>query len=475
MDAKRRRTSPKHTPAGPVSRAALAGAADPRLVALSVSIQDDGALYAEDIRGSQAHVTMLAAQGIVPKAAARRIVEALEQVRDEFAAGKIRFDPALEDVHTHVERRLGELVGKDAGYLHAGRSRNDQVALDERLFIVSACDRVDAALLGLMRALLGQARRHERTVLPGYTHLQRAQPVSLAHHLLAHVEAFGRDRERLAEVRRRAAISPLGSGALAGTTLPLDREATAKALGLAGVTQNSLDAVSDRDSAAELLFACTLAAVHLSRLGEEIVLWTTREFGFMTLDDAFATGSSLMPQKKNPDVGELARGRAGRAIGDLVALLAIVKGLPLSYNRDLQEDKRPLLGAADALALTADAVAGAIGSAAFHADRMEEALGGGEALATDAAEYLVERGVPFREAHEAVGKAAAAATRQRKALAALSAAEWRSFHPRFEKDVLKVFDARRSLERRELTGGPGPRQVARQIARWEKALRKEPL
>src|SRR5512144_3109390 len=331
------------TKAKPVSRAALAGEADPRLVALSVSIQDDGALFDEDIRGSRAHVAMLAAQGIIPKAVAKRLDAGLARVRAEFAAGKIVHDPALEDVHTHVERRLGDLVGKDAGYLHAGRSRNDQVALDERLFVVGACDRVDAALVGLMRALLGQASRHERTVLPGYTHLQRAQPVSLAHHLLAHVEALGRDRQRFAEVRRRAAVSPLGSGALAGSTLPLDREGTARALGLDGVTQNSLDAVSDRDSAIELVFACALAAVHLSRIGEEIVLWTTKEFGFMTLADAFATGSSLMPQKKNPDVGELARGRAGRAIGDLVALLAIVKNLPLSYNRDTQEDKRPLL------------------------------------------------------------------------------------------------------------------------------------
>jgi len=460
--------------AKPVSRAALAGDADPRLVALSVSIQDDGALYAEDIRGSQAHVAMLAAQGIVPKAVARRIVAALDQVRDEFARGKIRFEPALEDVHTHVERRLGELVGKDAGYLHAGRSRNDQVALDERLFVVGACDRAAAALARLQRALVGRAREHQRTILPGYTHLQRAQPVSLAHHLLAHVEAFGRDLERLAEVRRRAAVSPLGSGALAGTTLPLDREAVARALGLAGVTQNSLDAVSDRDTAIELLFACALSAVHLSRIGEEIVLWTTKEFGFMTLADAFATGSSLMPQKKNPDVGELARGRAGRAIGDLVALLAVVKSLPLSYNRDLQEDKRPLIGAADALVVTADAVAGAIETATFHASVMEEALGSGEALATDAAEYLVDRGVPFREAHEAVGKAAAFATSQGRPLARLTAAEWRTFHPAFEKDVLRIFDARRSLARRELPGAPGPRQVARQIARWEKALRKAP-
>ena len=458
------------TKARPVSRAALSGEADPRLVALSVSIQDDGALYAEDVAGSQAHVAMLAAQGIVPQAVARRLVKALDQVKAEFAAGKIRFDPALEDVHTHVERRLGELTGKDAGYLHAGRSRNDQVALDERLFIVGACDRADAALSRLQRALLGQARRHEATILPGYTHLQRAQPVSLAHHLLAYVEMLGRDRARLGEVRARAAVSPLGSGALAGTTLPLDRERVAASLGLAGVTRNSLDAVSDRDSAIELLFAVALAAVHLSRLGEEIVLWTTREFGFMSLDDAFATGSSLMPQKKNPDVGELARGRAGRAIGDLVALLAIVKNLPLSYNRDLQEDKRPLLGGPEALVLTTDALAGAVETATFHAERMEEALGGGEALATDAAEYLVDRGVPFREAHEAVGAAAKLAGALGKPLARLTAAEWKGVHRAFEKDVLRCFDARRSLKRRELPGAPGPRAVRAELRRWEKAL-----
>jgi argininosuccinate lyase len=460
----------KKSASKPVSRAALAGEADPRLVALSVSIQDDSALYAEDIRGSQAHVSMLAKQGIVPQAVAKRIVAALDRVREEFAAGKIHFDPSLEDVHTHIERRLGELVGKDAGYLHAGRSRNDQVALDERLFIVSACDRADAALARLQRSLVVRAREHEGTLLPGYTHLQRAQPITLAHHFLAHVEPLWRDRERFAEVQRRASISPLGSGALAGTTLPLDREGVATSLGLAGVTQNSLDAVSDRDSAIELLFAVALSAVHLSRIGEEIVLWTTKEFGFMTLDDAFATGSSLMPQKKNPDVGELARGRAGRAIGDLVALLAVMKNLPLSYNRDMQEDKRPLLGAADALALTADAVAGAIGTATFHADVMEAALGSGEALATDAAEYLVDRGVPFREAHEAVGKAAKLATSRRAPLTSLTAADWKSIHRTFEKDVLRCFDARRSLARRELTGAPGPKQVKRQLARWEKAL-----
>ncbi len=458
--------------AKPVSRAALSGEADPRLVALSVSIQDDAALYDEDIRGSRAHVAMLAKQKIVPRAAAQHIDAGLEQVRQEFAAGKIRFDPSLEDVHTHVERRLGEIIGQDAGYLHAGRSRNDQVALDERLFIVAACARCDSAVASLMSALLAQAKRHEQTLLPGYTHLQRAQPVSLAHHLLAHVEALSRDRDRFADVRRRAAVSPLGSGALAGTTLPIDREMTARALGLAGVTQNSLDAVSDRDSAIELVFACALSAVHLSRLGEEIVLWTTREFGFMSLDDAFATGSSLMPQKKNPDVAELARGRAGRAIGDLVALLSVVKNLPLSYNRDLQEDKRPLLGAPEALSLTASALAGAIETARFHVERMREALGGGEALATDAAEYLVDKGIPFREAHEAVGAAAAFASRAGKPMSQLSAEEWRGFHSAFAPDIAKRFDPVRSLAHREIPGAPGPRQVRRQIARWVKELQR---
>jgi len=456
--------------AKPVSRAALAGEADPRLVRLSVSIQDDGALYAEDIRGSQAHVAMLAERGIIPRAAARRIHRGLDRVRREFAAGQVRFDPALEDVHTHVERRLGEIVGRDAGYLHAGRSRNDQVALDERLFVVDACRRCDEALRGLMRALLGQAKRHRETLMPGYTHLQRAQPVSLAHHLLAHVEMLWRDRERFAETARRAAVSPLGAGALAGSTLPLDRERAARALGFDRVTSNSLDAVSDRDSAVELVFDCALAAVHLSRLGEEVVLWTTREFGFMELDDAFATGSSLMPQKKNPDVAELARGRAGRALGDLVTLLAVLKNLPLSYNRDLQEDKRPLLGAPRALVETLEALAGAIATARFDAARMAEALGGGEALATDAAEHLVKRGVPFREAHEAVGRAAAHAARERRALSSLTAAEWRTFHPRFGRDVVRCFDPWRSLSRREIPGAPGPRQVARQILRWEREL-----
>jgi argininosuccinate lyase len=453
-----------------VSRAALRGEADPRLVALSVSIQDDAALFEEDIRGSQAHAAMLAAQGIVPRAAARRIRAGLERVRREFARGAIRFDPRLEDVHTHVERRLGEIVGKDAGWLHAGRSRNDQVALDERLHVVAACGRCDAAVAGLMRALLGQARRHQKTLLPGYTHLQRAQPVSLAHHLLAYLEMLQRDRERLGEVRRRAAVSPLGAGALAGSTLRLDRERTARRLGLDGVTRNSVDAVSDRDSAIELAFAVALCAVHLSRLGEEIVLWTTREFGFMELDDAFATGSSIMPQKKNSDVAELARGRAGRAVGDLAALLVVMKGLPLAYNRDMQEDKRPLLEGPPALVLTLEALSGAVATARFDAGRMRQALGSGEALATDAAEYLVERGVPFREAHQAVGAAAAFAARAGRPLATLAPAEWRGFHPRFGRDVVEVFDPERSLARRELTGAPGPRQVARQIARWEKAL-----
>jgi argininosuccinate lyase len=456
--------------ARPVSRAALTKDADPRLVALSASIQDDAALFDEDIRGSRAHLAMLAAQGIVPRAAARRIDAGLRQVRSEFAAGTIRLDPGLEDVHTHVERRLGEIVGKDAGHLHAGRSRNDQVALDERLFVVGACDRCDASLAGLQRALTGQARRHLGTLMPGYTHLQRAQPVTLAHHLLAHVEMLWRDRQRLLEVRRRAAVSPLGAGALAGTTLPIDRWRTARSLGFAEVTRNSLDAVSDRDSAIELSFAVAVAAMHLSRLGEELVLWSTREFGFVVLDDAFTTGSSLMPQKKNPDVAELARGRASRALGDLVTLLSLPRGLALSYNRDLQEDKRPLLDGPKALCLSLAAMAGAVESATFQVERMRQALGGGEAMATDVAEYLVEKGVPFRTAHEAVGAAAAFAGQAGRPLSSLRPEEWRRFHPAFGKDVGRCFDPVRSLARREIPGAPGPRRVRREIERWEAAL-----
>ncbi len=461
---------PRSGKARPVSRAALGAEADPRLVALSASIQVDAALFDEDIRGSRAHVAMLAARGIVPRAAAHRIDAGLRRVRAEFAAGKIRFDPRLEDVHTHVERRLGELVGKDADHLHAGRSRNDQVALDERLFIVRACDECDASLAGLQRALVGRARRHQKTLLPGYTHLQVAQPLSLAHHLLAFVEMLWRDRQRFLEVRRRAAVSPLGSGALAGTTLPIDRWRAARALGFAEVTRNSLDAVSDRDGAIELSFAVAMAAMHLSRLGAEIVLWTTREFGFATLADAFATGSSLMPQKKNPDVGELARGRASRALGDLVTLLSLPKSLTLGYHRDFQEDKRPLLEGPRALRLTLEALAGCVATIEFHPARMRQALGSGEALATDAAEYLVEKGVPFRAAHEAVGAAVAWASRRGKALAALSPEEWRRFHPLFGKDVVHCFDPERSLARREIPGGPGPRRVRREIERWEAAL-----
>ncbi|HEX9291803.1 MAG TPA: argininosuccinate lyase, partial [Anaeromyxobacteraceae bacterium] len=326
----------------------------------------------------------------------------------------------------------------------------------------------------LVEALAAQGQSGADAVMPGYTHTRAAEPITFGHLAAAHAWALVRDHERLGDARRRANVLPLGSGALAGTTLPIDRERTARALGLAGVTQNSLDAVSDRDSAIELAFACALSAVHLSRLGEEVVLWTTREFGFMTLSDAFSTGSSLMPQKKNPDVAELARGRAARAIGDLVTLLALMKNLPLSYNRDLQEDKRPLLGAPETLSLTLEALAGAIETATFDADRMREALGSGEALATDAAEYLVEKGVPFREAHEAVGAAAAYATREGKGLGELSALEWHRFHGEFSPDVVQRFDAETSLARREIPGAPGPKQVARQLARWEKELGRSP-
>jgi len=438
--------------------------------ALNDSLSFDWRLGPYDVQQSRAHAGMLAAAGIISDVERDELVGALDRVERELADGAFPFADGDEDIHMAIERRVTELAGRVGGKLHTARSRNDQVATDVAMFVRAHAGRAVEQTSRVAWTLVDVAERHLDWPMPGYTHLQRAQPVSLAHHLLAHVEMLSRDRERFAETRRRAAVSPLGSGALAGSTLRLDREAVARELGLSGVTSNSLDAVSDRDAAVELVFDCALAAVHLSRLGEEIVLWTTREFGFLELDDSFATGSSLMPQKKNPDVAELARGRAGRAIGDLTGLLATLKGLPLSYNRDLQEDKRPLLGAPRALVETLEALAGAVETARFDVERMGLALGGGEALATDVAEYLVSRGVPFREAHEAVGRAAALASRTGRALASLTAAEWKGFHAAFGRDVARCFDPGRSLSRRELPGAPGPRQVARQIARWEREL-----
>lgn len=455
---------------GAVSRAALAGRADPRLVSFNASIDVDRHLWREDIAGSVAHAEMLGATGIIPEADSRRLVAGLAQVAREIEQGQLAWSDELEDIHTHVERRLVEIVGADvAGRLHTGRSRNDQVALDERLLLVRLAHEADAALAGMQRALVDQAEVYADAPMPGYTHLQRAQPITLGHHLLAYCEMFERDRGRFADARRRAAVSPLGSGALASTSLPIDRRRVADALGLPGITTNSLDGVSSRDALLEFLSVYAIAQVHLSRLAEEVILWASEEFGFVELDDAFCTGSSLMPQKKNPDVAELARGKAGRVIGDLVALLTVVKGLPLAYNKDLQEDKEPLLDAHRTLLASFDAMTGTIATARFRRERMAAALERGEPCATDAAEWLVAQGVPFREAHEVVGRMARQTRDAGRRMADLSEEELVAHHPAFA-GAPAIFDPMRSLEARNLPGGPAPARVRAEVGRWKKRL-----
>ncbi|WP_373044413.1 argininosuccinate lyase [Vulgatibacter sp.] len=458
--------------AGAVSRAALAGKADPRLISFNASIDVDRHLWREDIAGSVAHAEMLGATGIIPQADADKLVKGLARVAREIERGEMQWSEELEDIHTHIERRLGEIVGpKVAGRLHTARSRNDQVALDERLFLVRAAHEADLAIRALQQALVAQAEVHAGTIMPGYTHLQRAQPITLGHHLLAYCEMFERDRGRFADARERAAVSPLGSGALAATSLPIDRQRVAGALGLSGITTNSLDGVSSRDALLEFLSAYAIAQVHLSRLAEEVCLWATEEFGFIDLDDGFCTGSSLMPQKKNPDVAELARGKAGRVIGDLVMLLTVVKGLPLAYNKDLQEDKEPVLDAHRTLLASFDATAGMIATARFREERMAAALERGEPCATDAAEWLVAQGVPFREAHEIVGRMARETRDAGRRLAELSEAELVAYHPAFG-GAPAIFDPRRSLAARDLPGGPAPKRVAAEVRRWKRVLAK---
>jgi argininosuccinate lyase len=385
-------------------------------------------------------------------------------VRQEFAAGAFRFRRSDEDVHMAIERRLTELIGPVGGKLHTGRSRNDQVALDLRLWLRAECDRQDAALAALQKALTAVARRHGDAVMPGYTHLQRAQPVLLAHHLLAYHEMLGRDRGRFRDCRARADEMPLGAGALAGAGFALDRAYTAGLLGFAGVSRNSLDAVSDRDAAVEFLAAAALTAVHLSRLAEEIVLWATDEFGFVRLPDAFATGSSMMPQKKNPDVAELVRGRTGRMIGALVALLTTLKGLPLAYNRDLQEDKGLLFDAAATLGDALRILAAMLPALVFDRARMA-AASDGLLLATDLADLLVERGVPFRQAHEMVGGLVRHCLRTGTGIRDLDAATLREHAPLLELATVRALTPAASVARRRALGGTAPTQVRRALAR----------
>jgi argininosuccinate lyase len=446
------------------------------MLRFSESVSIDRRLAPYDIAGSKAHAAMLAHVGLIKRTECRAIHRGLDAIAAEIAAGKFRWDIRLEDVHMNIEQALARRTPA-AAKLHTARSRNDQVATDMALFFKDACGILRARLRLAQRAILQAAAAHRTVAIPGYTHLQRAQPVALAHHLFAWLEMLERDRQRLAEVAARANACPLGSGAIAGTTLPIDRAFTARALGFVDArgrpqfTQNSMDAIGDRDLAVEFAAACALAGVHFSRIAEDLVLWTSAEFKFADLPEAFCTGSSLMPQKKNSDACELLRGKAGRLQGNLQALLTLSKGLPLTYNRDLQEDKRPIFDSFDQTAICAEVLAGVVGGLRIHRDRCAAAAGDPALLATDLADYLVERGVPFREAHHAVGRVVALAEARNVALPELPTAEVRKVHRRFGADWARVFNLPLALRKRRGPGMPGPAQVARQFARWQRLLR----
>ena len=438
------------------------------------SIDGDKNIALEDVDGSVAHATMLGEAGIVTEDVAQRLVEGLAKVRAELEAGTFPWDPRYEDVHMNVERRVAHFVGDEvAGQLHTARSRNDQVALDARLYLRRRLGEIRTHLLSLERALVAQARAHLDTLMPGYTHLQRGQPVRLAHHLLAYREMFKRDRGRVGDTLKRALVSPLGSGALAGSPHPIRRERVAELLGMNGITPNSMDAVADRDAFLEAMSASAISMVHLSRFAEELVLWSTAEFGFIEIQDAFTTGSSMMPQKKNPDVAELVRGKCGRVIGDLVALLTTMKALPMTYNRDQQEDKPPLYDSLQTWAGSLEVTARMVPAIVFKQERLRAALREGFVTATELADHLSTRGVPFRAAHEVVGRIVADCIAQKKTLDDLTLDELRGFHSSFGDDALEWLDVQRAVERRDLPGAPARRRVLAAIEAAETELQDE--
>ena len=445
------------------------------MLRFSESVSFDHRLAPFDIAGSKAHSAMLAHVGLITKRERDAIHGGLDAIAAEIAAGRFRWDPKLEDVHMNIEQALTRLVPA-AAKLHTARSRNDQVATDMRLFFKHACSTLAEAVLGAQRSLLQAAEAGKDVLIPGYTHLQRAQPVYLSHHLFAWMEMLDRDRARFAAVVENANWCPLGAGAIAGTTLPIDREFTAKALGFVDsrgrprVTQNSMDTVADRDLFLEFAGACAIFGVHLSRIAEDLILWSSAEFRFVDLPDAFCTGSSLMPQKKNPDSCELLRGKSARLQGNLHTLLTLAKGLPLTYNRDLQEDKPPVFDSFDQSLLCAQVLAGTVAGMKVRRDACAAAVADPGLLATDLADYLVRKGVAFRDAHHAVGAVVRLAEQKGVALNQLTHVDVKAVHPAYGADWNEVFDLRRALARREGTGMPGPRQVARQFARWRKEL-----
>jgi argininosuccinate lyase len=436
----------------------------------TASVFFDKRLWQSDIEGSLAHAAMLQAQGIIGAQDLAAIERGMAQIRAEIEAGSFDWKLDLEDVHLNIEARLTQLVGDAGKRLHTGRSRNDQVATDVRLWLRGEIDLIGGLLIDLQKALVDIAEKNVDVILPGFTHLQVAQPVSFGHHMLAYVEMFSRDAERLLDVRKRVNRLPLGAAALAGTSYPLDRERVAKALGMDGVCQNSLDAVSDRDFAIEFTAAAALAMVHVSRLSEELVLWMSQSFGFIDIADRFCTGSSIMPQKKNPDVPELARGKTGRVVGHLMGLITLMKGQPLAYNKDNQEDKEPLFDTVDTLKDTLRIFAEMVGGITVKPAAMEAAALRGYATATDLADYLVKKGLPFRDAHETVAHAVKAAISHNVDLSELPLAVLQQFNPKIEKDVYDALTLRGSLNARKLLGGTAPAQVRTQIARHRARL-----
>ncbi len=439
---------------------------------LNASIEFDRRLAIQDVRGSLAWAAALERAGILSGEESAQIRAGLGVIEAEFQNETFPFQEQDEDIHTAVERRLGELIGALAGKLHSGRSRNDQVATDLRLWLLDHLPALDGELRGLQGALLDRARVDMGTLMPGYTHLQPAQPVLLSHWWLSHFWPLERDRRRLRGLRERTAVLPLGSGALAGTPFPIDREAIAAELGFAAVSENSIDAVSDRDFAAEFLFCAALVGIHLSRLAEAVILFSSAEFGYFTLPDAYTTGSSLMPQKRNPDVFELARGKSGALLGYLVGLMTTLKGLPSAYDKDLQEDKVPVFNAWDTLSVLLPVLANAVKGLSIQGERMHSGLGA-DLMATDLADYLVEKGIPFRQAHTLVGKAVKLSGRLGKTLDEMDMDEYWSISPQFDSDVVQVFSASRSVNRRRAYGGTAPSAVEVQILSAQAALDRE--
>lgn len=436
----------------------------------NASIFFDQRLYEQDIRGSVAHATMLGEQGVIPKADAELIVKTLKEILADIKAGKVEFTEDNEDIHMNIEAILTARIGEAGKKLHTGRSRNDQVATDLRLWVKDAADEIQDLLLALENTLIELAEDNLETIMPGFTHLQHAQPVTYAHYLSAYIEMFARDLTRLSMVKAMADISPLGSGALAGTTYPIDRERTAELMGFSGITLNSIDGVSDRDYAVDFLEACALIMMHLSRFSEEIILYNSQEFRFINLDDAFTTGSSIMPQKKNPDIAELVRGKTGRCYGNLMALLTTMKGIPLAYNKDMQEDKEPVFDSYDTVVMSLKTFTGMIRTLSVNKENMMEAARTGFSNATDAADWLVEHGVAFRDAHAIVGELVMIAEKKGVKLEELSLDEMRAVSPVFDESVYPAIDVLETVKGRTVAGGPSPEAVKKSLEKRKASL-----